>query len=609
MGEQEMYRRIASICFLIALAIVALSISAQQPQCPTCPIYAVNAKYVNGAAPGYAPTAGSGLTLNISAGRVRCTNTMTNYAGGTLTMTNSTANYVYLDTGSSCAPGSNTTGYTSTLIQIATVITSGGVITTITDDRTFGLATPAGGGITSINASTGPGVTIQGVGSTGVSASGNTISISGSTTGSISGTWYNQSGNYTIQDIDNTNRIRFTTGGAAITLPQPGTIASSPIVGLKFNVSFPGTTTTYTSSAYTQTSGNQMYVALTEGENNPLTGVPTDSRGDNFVLLTSSNGTNERTEIYYCANLLSSGSTTMTVNFTGGVAATSGLVVVELTGTTHDNSKSATSNGISSVSVTNPIHFPQAMALAGGRTNAPTPSFFNELDTFSNGNVGTLYYRFLANQSAISTNMSGNNTILYQSILSILGTPTFVSGWQVEVEDASTGIQTFTSTSSTINGQPTLVLVPNEVCTLLSNGANWDATCKFTPNVQTNGVQGGPIEVAGVNTAAAGADQSTATLITTGAADAFYEVKASIACHTSTSTGTSTLTITYTDTSNTVQTATGTAACTTLGSASVAQVNPIFRAKASTVIQYGFAHGGTQPTVDVSVGVYQLSTK
>jgi hypothetical protein len=99
------------------------------------------------------------------------------------------------------------------------------------------------------------------------------------------------------------------------------------------------------------------------------------------------------------------------------------------------------------------------------------------------------------------------------------------------------------------------------------------------------------------------------TIVTTGAVDAFYEVKGSIACHGATSTGTSILTITYTDTSNTVQTLASTAAaCTTLGAASVAQVNPIFRAKASTNIRYGFAHGGTQPTVDVSVAVYQLST-
>jgi hypothetical protein len=125
---------------LIALLLFALPAFAQQPQTPNDPVslYRANVKTVQGTSPGYAPTAGSGLTLNLGPGRVRCGNPMTNYAGGTLTMANNTTNYVYLDLASSCAPGSNTTGYTATLGAIATVVTSGGVITTITDDRTMG---------------------------------------------------------------------------------------------------------------------------------------------------------------------------------------------------------------------------------------------------------------------------------------------------------------------------------------------------------------------------------------------------------------------------------------------------------------------------------------
>jgi hypothetical protein len=151
-----MHRRIVSTSFFIALLIAALSISAQQPQCPTCPISAVNAKYLQGAGIGYAATSGAGLTLNLAAGRNRCSNTMTNYAGGTLSLTNNTTNYVFLDTTASCAPASNTTGYTSTGIALATVVTSGGVITGITDDRTFGLNTsaPIGGTTTTIASGT-----------------------------------------------------------------------------------------------------------------------------------------------------------------------------------------------------------------------------------------------------------------------------------------------------------------------------------------------------------------------------------------------------------------------------------------------------------------------
>lgn len=123
---------------LIAFLLFALPVLAQQAQTPNAPIFAVNAKYVEGVGVGYWPQAGAGLTLNIAAGRVRCGNAMTNYAGGTLTMANNTTNYVYLDSAASCAPGTNTTGYTPTLAAIATVVTASGVITTVTDDRTLG---------------------------------------------------------------------------------------------------------------------------------------------------------------------------------------------------------------------------------------------------------------------------------------------------------------------------------------------------------------------------------------------------------------------------------------------------------------------------------------
>lgn len=119
----------------------------QQPQTSTAPIYAANAKYVNGVAPGYWPTAGSGLVLNISAGTANCSSTMVTYAGGTLTLTASSTNYVYLNTASSCAVTFNTTGFTSQGIPIATVVTSASAITSITDDRTMQSA--SGGGVSS----------------------------------------------------------------------------------------------------------------------------------------------------------------------------------------------------------------------------------------------------------------------------------------------------------------------------------------------------------------------------------------------------------------------------------------------------------------------------
>jgi hypothetical protein len=77
---------------------------AQQPQAQLGqPVYPVNAKYANGVAPGYWPTQGSGLTLNLSAGTsglcgngTQAQRVMANYAGGTLLMAPNTTNYVYL---------------------------------------------------------------------------------------------------------------------------------------------------------------------------------------------------------------------------------------------------------------------------------------------------------------------------------------------------------------------------------------------------------------------------------------------------------------------------------------------------------------------------------
>ena len=124
----------------MALLWLCCPLLAQQPQAHdvthTEPLYAVNATLTNGVAPGYWPTAGSGTTLNLSAGTAYCGNSVVTYAGGTLSMGGAT-NYVYLDTASSCAPATNTSGFSSTTIPIATVTVSAGVIATITDVRTM----------------------------------------------------------------------------------------------------------------------------------------------------------------------------------------------------------------------------------------------------------------------------------------------------------------------------------------------------------------------------------------------------------------------------------------------------------------------------------------
>lgn len=131
-------------------ALFAPVLVAQQPQTSTAQVFRVNAKYANGTAPGYWPTAGSGLTLNLSGGTAFCSGSVVTYSAGTLTMTASTTNNVYLNTASSCVPAVKTTAFTSSDIPVAQVVTSGSAITSITDVRTLFINNSTGGATTTI---------------------------------------------------------------------------------------------------------------------------------------------------------------------------------------------------------------------------------------------------------------------------------------------------------------------------------------------------------------------------------------------------------------------------------------------------------------------------
>ena len=113
---------------------------AQQPQAPAgTPLYSVNAKYVNGMAPGYWPTAGSGLTLSLSAGTAYCGNppVPVSYPGGSLALVASTTNYIYLDPANNCSPAVSTSTFSAGQIPIAKVVAGASSITSITDARTW----------------------------------------------------------------------------------------------------------------------------------------------------------------------------------------------------------------------------------------------------------------------------------------------------------------------------------------------------------------------------------------------------------------------------------------------------------------------------------------
>jgi hypothetical protein len=113
---------------------------AKQPQAQQGqPLSALNAKYVNGVVPGYWPTVGTGLTLNLNADTALCGSppAPVTYAGGTLTMTAAATSYVYLDPLLSCAPASNTSGFGVGQIPIAVVVANSSGITTVNDVRSW----------------------------------------------------------------------------------------------------------------------------------------------------------------------------------------------------------------------------------------------------------------------------------------------------------------------------------------------------------------------------------------------------------------------------------------------------------------------------------------
>jgi hypothetical protein len=119
----------------------------------------VNAAWVQGVGPGYWPTKGTGLTLNLTSGIAfnLASGVLYTYAAATLAMTNATTNYVFLDPTASYIPAVNTTGFPTGCLPIATVITAGGVITNIDDNRTWFIVGggSSGGGLNGVNSQAG----------------------------------------------------------------------------------------------------------------------------------------------------------------------------------------------------------------------------------------------------------------------------------------------------------------------------------------------------------------------------------------------------------------------------------------------------------------------
>jgi hypothetical protein len=104
-------------------------------------IWAVNSEWCQGIGPGYWPVSGTGLSLNLTAGTAFISGVIYRVGAATLTMTDNTTNYIYLD--STGNPATKTTAFTASDIPIATITTLGGVITNVEDDRNYFISPPA----------------------------------------------------------------------------------------------------------------------------------------------------------------------------------------------------------------------------------------------------------------------------------------------------------------------------------------------------------------------------------------------------------------------------------------------------------------------------------
>lgn len=129
---------------LLTSYFILLFVSAAKAQQPTStlPTATMNAAYLQGRTwADYKPSSGSGLDLNLAAGRVWCNGTLTDYAGGSETLDASDTNYVYLDASASCGVDHNVTGFSPEDIPIARVVTGSSTITSVTDVRGWIAAT------------------------------------------------------------------------------------------------------------------------------------------------------------------------------------------------------------------------------------------------------------------------------------------------------------------------------------------------------------------------------------------------------------------------------------------------------------------------------------
>lgn len=364
-------------------------------------------------------------------------------------------------------------------------LTTTAVACAIKDSTNFELQNPqttTAAGITSVNAATGPALTITGVGSAGVSTSGNIITVTGingppsPTVNTITGT------TYTVPNSDNSWRDKFTSSSAvAVTLPQANTITSSPFVATRFNTTI-GSCTVCTTSAFSQSAGNYLIVFINYQNTNTISSV-TDTAGDTFTLLQSpvpNSVYSDANSTYIAKSIAASGSNTITVNISG--TTTMGVVVNEYTGMTDDKS-AQTINPAGSSSATVTVSNPSEVAIGFVGGPGACPSGWTFRGNAGSGIIATCE-KLLSGVASTTLSVVGANTSATIVDYGITGISSFTAGWYVVFENANSPLVTITPTTSTIFvdgvSKSSLQISRGRWCAVMSDGANYDAFCGGT---------------------------------------------------------------------------------------------------------------------------------
>jgi len=415
---------------------------------------------------------------------------------------------------------------------------------------------------------------------------------------------------YAILNGDNLFRDVFSaTGGAiAVSIPQAGQISSAAFVSNRFN----GTATSCTNcgiTAFSQSAGHTLFISIS-GEFTPTVTSVTDTAGDSFNLLQPAkvnfSGFNDNLYVYVAYNIAASGSNTVTIHLSGSA----GAIVVqanEYTAMTVDQATNAGPSGSGTPSATVSVSNINSIAIAiegkaGEGLHCPTG--WNERGTSSSENFCDRNLNSVASVTYTSPDPDPNATAINLASYGVTGVTTFGAGWQVTLENQSPNFVTLTPTVSTVNGRSTLVMAPNEVCTIMSDGANYNAICNSTPNITNAAIPGGTTIVYGKDSTAQVAAITDTTMVTPPTAS-MWRFSGTINCTTTSAAATATLNLKYTDTASTAQTVSVTDTCTALVTTGIPQLVQALRAKASTAITWGVTIANT-PTYDVSVRLEKM---